>query len=112
MSMRIKSFYLFLLLILSVVSSFSQSKDEKKILDIMRLEEKYWSAGDIEGYVSLYAPGDSTRMILSKGAAYSRGRILAFYKKYWPKEKISLFWMAKDWKNFQKDIIMFPDIFM
>lgn len=69
-------------------TGFSQSKDEKKILAVIRLEEKYWSAGDIEAYVSLYAPSDSTRMILSKGAAYGKDSILAFYKKYWPKEKM------------------------
>ncbi|HEX6847062.1 MAG TPA: nuclear transport factor 2 family protein [Chitinophagaceae bacterium] len=68
--------------------SFSQSKDEKKILEVMRLEEKYWSSGDIDGYVSLYAPSDSTRMILTKGAAYGRDSILAFYKRYWPKERM------------------------
>ena len=77
-------FYLFI----APATVFSQSKDEKKILAVMRLEEKYWSAGDIEAYVSLYAPSDSTRMILSKGAAYGKDSILAFYKKYWPKEKM------------------------
>lgn len=66
----------------------SQSKDERKILETLRLEEKYWSNGDIDAYVSLYAPSDSTRMILSKGAAYGRDSILAFYKKYWPKERM------------------------
>jgi ketosteroid isomerase-like protein len=66
----------------------SQSKGERKILETLRLEEKYWSNGDIEAYVSLYAPSDSTRMILSKGAAYGRDSILAFYKKYWPKERM------------------------
>ncbi len=70
------------------IISFSQSKDEKKILAVLRLEEKYWSSGDIDGYVSLYAPLDSTRMILSKGAAYGKDNILSFYKKYWPKEKM------------------------
>jgi ketosteroid isomerase-like protein len=69
-------------------NTFAQSKDVKKILATLRLEEKYWSSGDIEAYVSLYAPGDSTRMILSKGAAYGRENILAFYKKYWPTEKM------------------------
>lgn len=66
----------------------AQSKDEKKILAVIRMEEELWSKGDIEGYVNLYAPGDSTRMILSKGAAYGKENILAFYKKYWPKEKM------------------------
>jgi hypothetical protein len=55
---------------------------------VIQLEEEYWSKGDIEGYVSLYAPHDTTRMILSKGAAYGKDNILAFYKKYWPKEKM------------------------
>jgi hypothetical protein len=73
---------------LLTLQSFSQSKDEKKILAVMRLEEAYWSKGDIDAYVSLYAPDDSTRMILSKGAAYGKENILAFYKKYWPKEKM------------------------
>lgn len=73
---------------LTSIISFSQSKDEKKILAVLRLEEKYWSSGDIDGYVSLYAPLDSTRMILSKGAAYGKDNILSFYKKYWPKEKM------------------------
>ena len=71
-------------------AGFSQpgSKDEQKIRAVIRLEEEYWSKGDIDGYVSLYAPLDSTRMILSKGAAYGRDNILAFYKKYWPREKM------------------------
>ena len=80
---------LFIFFLFSVSNiAFSQSKAEKEILAVMRLEEKYWSSGDIEGYVSLYAPSDSTRMILSKGAAYGKDSILAFYKRYWPKEKM------------------------
>ena len=83
-------FHLFIIVFLFIVPAIgiSQSKDEKKILAVMRLEEKYWSSGDIDAYVSLYAPSDSTRMILSKGAAYGKDSILAFYKKYWPKEKM------------------------
>ena len=70
------------------VNSIAQNKNEKKILAVMRLEEAYWNKGDIDAYVSLYAPDDSSRMILSKGAAYGKTNILAFYKKYWPKEKM------------------------
>ncbi len=72
----------------SAVFSQSGSKDEQKIRAVLRLEEEYWSKGNIDGYVSLYAPLDSTRMILSKGAAYGKENILAFYKKYWPREKM------------------------
>ena len=90
---KMKPGYIYrLLFIFSLFSvpfiAFSQSKAEKEILAVIRLEEKYWSSGDIEGYVSLYAPSDSTRMILSKGAAYGKDSILAFYKRYWPKEKM------------------------
>lgn len=83
-------FSFFIIATLSVFPAkvFSQSKDVRKILSVLRLEEKYWSNGDIDGYVSLYAPSDSTRMILSKGAAYGKDSILAFYKRYWPKEKM------------------------
>ena len=77
-----------LLLFIAPATGYAQPKDERKILAVMRLEEKYWSAGNIEGYVSLYAPSDSTRMILSKGAAYGKDSILAFYKRHWPKEKM------------------------
>lgn len=81
-------------------TGFSQSRDIRNMLKVMELEEKYWSAGDIDGYVSLYAPGDSTRMILSKGAAYGRENILAFYKKYWPKEKMGK--LELDGESFEK----------
>jgi hypothetical protein len=84
----ISCFVLTGLLSLMPVAGFAQSKDEKKIIARIRLEEKLWSAGDVEGYVNLYAPLDSTRMILSKGAAYGKDSILAFYKKYWPKERM------------------------
>lgn len=77
-----------ILLVCGPLTTTAQSKDVKKIKEVMRLEEKYWSAGDIDAYVSLYAPGDSTRMILSKGAAYGKENILTFYKKYWPKDKM------------------------
>ncbi len=82
------SFFLLLSLISFATTTLAQSKDVKKILAVLRLEEEFWSKGDIEGYVSLYAPLDSTRMILSKGAAYGKKNILAFYKKYWPREKM------------------------
>ncbi len=70
------------------ITSFSQSKDEKKILESIQQEMECWNKGDIDCYVNLYAPLDSTRMILGKGAAYGKANILAFYKKYWPKEKM------------------------
>ena len=69
-------------------STFSQSKDEKKIREVMRLEIETWNKGDIEGYVELYAPVDSVRMLYNGGEIYGKDNILAFYKKYWPKERM------------------------
>lgn len=63
------------------ISSLSQSKDQKAILAVMREEERTWNAGDIEGYVNLYAPLDSTRMILTKGVAAGKPAILARWEK-------------------------------
>jgi hypothetical protein len=96
---------LFLLFLLTApfglrTECFSQKKDIKKMLAVMREEERTWSSGDIEGYVNLYAPHDSTRMILSKGAAYGKENILAFYKKYWPKEKMGT--LVLDGERFER----------
>lgn len=77
---------------------YSQSKDVKDIIALMRMEEETWSKGDIEGYVNLYAPGDSTRMIYNGGSGVTRGKdsILAFYKKYWPKERMGKLTLEHD----------------
>jgi ketosteroid isomerase-like protein len=88
--------YLFRALSLFAISfsvntiAFSQSKDVRDIIALMRTEEEVWNKGDIDAYVNLYAPGDSTRMIYNGGTGVTRGRdsILAFYKKYWPKERM------------------------
>lgn len=90
---------LFILNMLPLAGS-SQSKDITKMLAVMREEERTWSSGDIDGYVNLYAPDDSTRMILSKGAAYGKTGILAFYKKYWPKEKMGT--LVLDGEQFER----------
>ena len=90
----------FFLFSMAPIAAFSQSKDIEKMLAVIREEERTWSSGDIEGYVNLYAPDDSTRMILSKGAAYGKANILAFYKKYWPKEKMGT--LKLDGEQFEK----------
>ncbi len=66
----------------------AQNRDVRAIIELMRLEEKVWNAGDIEAYVALYAPDDSVRMIYKGGGIYGKPAILAFYQKYWPKEKM------------------------
>ena len=77
---------------------FSQSKDVKDIIALMRTEEAEWNKGDIDAYVNLYAPGDSTRMIYNGGPGVTRGKdsILAFYKRYWPKERMGQLTLEHD----------------
>jgi hypothetical protein len=57
-----------ILCLLFVITAFAQSKDEKAIRAVMREEERAWNSGNIEAYVDLYAPSDSTRMIYSSMA--------------------------------------------
>ena len=83
-----KTLFTSLALLLVCFASTAQSNDEKAILELMREEERAWNSGNIEAYVNLYAPHDSTRMIYSSGAVYGKDSILAFYKKYWPKERM------------------------
>jgi uncharacterized protein (TIGR02246 family) len=83
-----KTLFTTVALLFVFVTSLAQSKDEKAILELMREEERAWNSGNIEAYVDLYAAHDSTRMIYSSGAVYGKDSILAFYKKYWPKERM------------------------
>jgi hypothetical protein len=79
-----------LLLCLSLISviAWSQSKEEQQILQRLKDQEACWNKGDLDGYLEFYAPVDSVRMIYSKGVVYGRDSIQAFYKKYWPKERM------------------------
>ena len=73
---------------LVVTGATAQDKNAAAIEQLMRVEEEVWNRGDVDAYVALYAPEDSVRMLYGSGAVYGRDSILAFYKKYWPKEKM------------------------
>jgi uncharacterized protein (TIGR02246 family) len=70
------------------MDAMAQTSDEDMIREVIKRELETWNRGDIEGYVDLYAPVDSVRMLYNGGAVYGRENILAFYKKYWPKERM------------------------
>ncbi len=82
--------FIFIILLFSFNTIIAQSKAEKAIEKVKELEELYWNKGDIDGYVSLYAPESNTRMIYKGGEGVVMGKenILAFYQKYWPKDKM------------------------
>lgn len=90
MNYLLRCTWMLAILFCSTLIVSAQSKDVKDIIALMRTEEEVWNRGDIDAYVNLYAPGDSTRMIYNGGSGVTKGKdsILAFYKKYWPKEKM------------------------
>jgi uncharacterized protein (TIGR02246 family) len=75
-------------LVLIATPMMAQSRVEEMIREVIRMELETWNKGDIEGYVNLYAPVDSVRMLYNGGTVFGKENILAFYKKYWPKEKM------------------------
>jgi ketosteroid isomerase-like protein len=98
MNYLLRCTWLLATLFCSTLIASAQSKDVKDIVALMRTEEEVWNRGDIDAYVDLYAPGDSTRMIYNGGSGVTRGKdsILAFYKKYWPKEKMGHLTLQQD----------------
>ena len=81
-------FLLFLGLLLFSSASWSQSKEEQQIRLRLKAQEDCWNKADIDCYLEFYAPVDSVRMIYSKGVVYGRDSISAFYRKYWPSERM------------------------
>lgn len=82
------SFVAFLVLIGLSSNCPGQSKDWNQVREVMQKEIEFWNNHDLDGLVNLYAPTDSVRMLYNGGAAYGKENIMAFYKKYWPKEKM------------------------
>jgi hypothetical protein len=74
MNYLLRSIFFIAFLIGANSIAFSQSKDVKDIIALMRTEEEVWNRGDIDAYVNLYALGDSTRMIYNGGVGVTRGQ--------------------------------------
>ena len=89
-----KKFILGCFFLFAACNLFAQ--DRQAIVKLMNDEQTAWNKGDIDAYVNLYAPGDSTRMIYSSGVTRGKDSILAFYKKYWPKEKMGQLTLQHD----------------
>src|SRR5215213_2914794 len=83
-----KPLFFILFSIVCSIGNAQTKEDEKKIWDVFQKEIDCWNSGDIDCYVALYAPDDSTRMLLKNSDVSGRDSIKAFYQKYWPKEKM------------------------
>lgn len=58
--------------------------DRAAILEVMRLQEQAWNAGNLEGFMEGYWRSDSLRFIGSRGITYGWQPTLDNYKKGYP----------------------------
>jgi ketosteroid isomerase-like protein len=80
---------LFLCLLLALFSSvsFSQTKDETAIRNVLQAQEIAWNKGDIENYMQGYWKNDSVMFIGKSGITYGWQKTLDNYKKGYPNKE-------------------------
>jgi ketosteroid isomerase-like protein len=71
-------------LLLVCVQSFSQSKDEKEIRNILATQNAAWNRGDLEQFMKGYWESDSLMFIGKSGVTYGYKKTLENYKKGYP----------------------------
>lgn len=69
------------LLSLYIQISFSQTKDEVAILELLKNQEKAWNDGNLEGFMIGYWNSDSLLFIGKNGPKYGYNTTLQNYKK-------------------------------
>jgi ketosteroid isomerase-like protein len=74
---------MFLFLIVSVIS-YSQSKEEKTIRQLLTTQTESWNKGDIEGFMATYWKSDSLMFIGKSGVHFGWQETLNNYKKGYP----------------------------
>jgi hypothetical protein len=74
---------LFLFLIVSVIS-YSQSKEEKAIRQLLTVQTESWNKGDIEGFMQTYWKSDSLMFIGKSGVHFGWQETFNNYKKGYP----------------------------
>ncbi|HVK96685.1 MAG TPA: nuclear transport factor 2 family protein [Flavisolibacter sp.] len=78
-----KKFFLSIMCLVAL-NSFSQSKDEKQILNILSTQSAAWNRGDIEGFMQTYWKHDSLMFIGKNGIKWGWEATLNNYKKSYP----------------------------
>jgi ketosteroid isomerase-like protein len=80
---------LFLCLLLALFSSvsFSQTKDETAIRNVLQAQEIAWNKGDLEKYMQGYWKNDSVMFIGKSGITYGWQKTLDNYKKGYPNKE-------------------------
>ncbi|MBS1655928.1 MAG: DUF4440 domain-containing protein [Bacteroidetes bacterium] len=70
--------------LLTNIISFSQSKDETSIRQLLSDQTAAWNRGDIEGFMKGYWQNDSLMFIGKSGITYGWQKTLDNYKKGYP----------------------------
>lgn len=85
--------YILLALVISgALNSFGQTteaEDKSNILSVMKLQEKAWSANDLEGFMQGYWKSDSLKFYGSSGLTKGWQQTLDNYKKGYPTKEHS-----------------------
>ena len=69
---------------LSLLTGYSQSKDEQTIRSILADQTKYWNQGNIERFMHGYWHSDSLLFVGKNGPKYGFQTTLENYKKSYP----------------------------
>lgn len=72
--------FLFVLLLVPLIG-FSQSNDEKQILDLLSNQTKAWNVGDFDAFMVGYLNSDSLMFIGKSGITYGYAATLNNYRK-------------------------------
>jgi uncharacterized protein (TIGR02246 family) len=78
-----KSTLIALFIVLSV-SSFSQTKDETEVRNLLAKQNAAWNRGDVDAFMVGYWENDSLMFIGQSGVTYGYKKTLANYKKNYP----------------------------
>ena len=81
-SIQKASTLLLAILLFSVISA--QSKQEKKIRELLAIQTDSWNRGDIEGFMQTYWKNDSLMFIGKNGVKWGWQETLNNYKKGYP----------------------------
>ena len=74
----------FICLVTLSVSSFSQTKDETEVRNVLAKQNAAWNRGDVDGFMVGYWENDSLMFIGKPGVTYGYKNTLANYKRNYP----------------------------
>ena len=79
--------FICLLFVLFPLISFSQTKDESAIRNVLQKQEDEWNKADLENYMQGYWENDSVMFIGKSGITYGWQKNLDNYKKGYPNKE-------------------------